>query len=88
MLPSPTIWFLLDRKQQSCNQGQKEMEMFWFFKLRFCRTYDSVYDADFWFSQGHKHSYDSTYDSNFDSVASENQPLIMAVSSYWVFTPL
>ena len=64
------------------------MEMFWFFKLRFCRTYDSVYDSDFWFSQGHKHSYDSAYDSNFDSVASENQPLIMAVSSYWVFTPL
>ena len=64
------------------------MEMFWFLWLQFYWAYDSAYDSDFLLSQGHKHSYDSTYDSNFDSVASENQPLIMAVSSYWVFTPL
>ena len=35
--------------------------------------HDSAYDSDFWFSQGHKHSYDSAYDSA-DSVTSENQP--------------
>ena len=45
------------------------METFWFFWLRFRRAYDSAYDSDFWFSLGHKRSYDS------DSVASENQPL-------------
>ena len=45
------------------------METFWFFWLWFRRAYDSAYDSDFWFSLGHKRSYDS------DSVASENQPL-------------
>ena len=35
--------------------------------------YDSAYDSDFWFSQGHRRSYDSTYD--FDYVSRENQPL-------------
>ena len=50
------------------------METFWFFWLRFRRAYDSAYDSDFGFSEGHKRSYDSAYDS--DSVASENQPLI------------
>ena len=44
------------------------METFWFFWLRFCHPYDSAYDSDFLFSQGHKRSYNS------DSVASENQP--------------
>ena len=51
------------------------MERFWFFWLRFRQAYDS----DFWFSLGHKRSYDSAYDSAYDSdsdyVASENQPL-------------
>ena len=51
------------------------METFWFFRLRFRRTYDSAYDSDFRFSLGHKLSYDSDYDSGSDSVASENQPL-------------
>ena len=46
------------------------METFWFFWLRFRRAYDSAYDSDFWFSQGHKRS----YDSDLDSVASKNQP--------------
>ena len=50
------------------------METFWFFRLRFRRPYDSAYDSDFRFSQGHKRSYDSDYDSDSDSVASENQP--------------
>ena len=45
--------------------------MFWFFRLWFRRAYDSAYDSDFWFSLGHKFS----YDSDSDSVASENQPL-------------
>ena len=49
------------------------METFLFFRLRFCRAYDTAYDFDFRFSLGHKLSYDSDYDS--DSVASENQPL-------------
>ena len=47
------------------------METFWFFRLRFLRSYDSAYDYDFWVSQGHKRS----YDSHSDSVASESQPL-------------
>ena len=51
------------------------MEMFWFLWLQFYWGYDSAYDSDFLFSQGHKRSYDSTYDSNSDSIATENQPL-------------
>ena len=51
------------------------METFWFFRLRFRRAYDSAYDSDFWFLQGHKRSYDSAYESDSDFVASENQPL-------------
>ena len=47
------------------------MELFWFFRLRFRRAYDSTYDSDFRFSLGHKLSYDSDY----DSVSRENQPL-------------
>ena len=50
------------------------METFWSFWLRFCRAYDSTYDSDFWFSLGHKHSYDFAYDSDSDSITSENQP--------------
>ena len=53
------------------------METFWFFRLRFRRAYDSTYDSDFRFSPGHKLSYDSDYDSDSDSVASENQPLVV-----------
>ena len=45
------------------------METFWFFWLRLRRAYDFAYDSDFWFSLGHKRS----YDSDSDSVASENQ---------------
>ena len=41
------------------------MQTFRLFGLRFRRAYDSTYDSDFLFSQGHKRSYDS------DSVASE-----------------
>ena len=47
----------------------KEMEMFWFFQLRFHWAYDSAYDSDFRLSLGHKVS----YDSDSDSVARENQ---------------
>ena len=50
------------------------METFWFFWLRLRCAYDSAYDSDFLFSQGHKRSYHSTYDSYSDSVARENQP--------------
>ena len=48
------------------------MEMFWFFRLWFRRTYDSSHDSDFRFSLGYKVSYD--FGSDSDSVASENQP--------------
>ena len=34
-------------------------------------------NSDFWFSIGHKRSYNSAYDSNAESVASENQFLQM-----------
>ena len=43
------------------------MQTFRLFGLRFRRAYDSTYDSDFLFSQGHKRS----YDSDADSVASE-----------------
>ena len=70
LLPSPTIWFSLDRKRRSHKRSLKKMETFWFFRLRFRRAYDSAYDSDFWFSLSHKRSYDS------DSVISENQPYV------------
>ena len=52
------------------------METFWFFWLRFRQAYDSAYYSNFWFSLGHKASYDFNYDS--DSIASENQPYTSA----------
>ena len=52
----------------------EEMETFWIFWHQFRRAYDSIYDSDFWFSQGDKRSYDS------DSATSENQPLV----AWWV----
>ena len=55
------------------------METFWFFWLRFRRAYDSAYDSDFWFLQGHKRSYDTAYDYDSNSVASKNQPLRVAI---------
>ena len=50
----------------------EETKMFWFFRLRFCKAYDSTYDSDLPFSLGHKVSYDSDYESH--TVTSENQP--------------
>ena len=43
------------------------------------RFYDSDYDSDLWFSQGHKRSYDSAYEpvSGSDSVASETTLQVM-----------
>ena len=38
---------------------------------------DSAYDSDFRFSLGRKRSYKSVADSDYDSVASENQPLVV-----------
>jgi len=75
LLPTPTIWFSLDRKRRNRKRSWKKMETLWFFRLRFRQAYDSAYDSDVWFSLGHKRSYDSAYDSDSDSVASENQPL-------------
>ena len=48
------------------------MEMFWFFRLRFCQAYDSAYDSEFWFSLGRKPSYNYNYDSDHNSIASDN----------------
>ena len=81
LLPTPTIWFSLDRKRRNHKRSRKKMETFWFFRLRFRRAYDSAYDSDVWFSLGHKRSYDSAYDSDSDSVASENQPLRLVHTS-------
>ena len=56
------------------------MKTFWFFRLRFCRAYDSAYDSVFRFSLGHKRFYNSNYDSD----ASENQPLwFISISLGW-----
>ena len=59
------------------------METFWFFRLRFRRAYDSAYDSDIRFSLGHKLSYDSDSVSDSDSVASENQPLVILWENAW-----
>ena len=53
------------------------MQTFRLFGLRFRRAYDSTYDSDFLFQLGHEPSYDSAYDSNSNSVASENQNLLV-----------
>ena len=54
LLLTPTIWFSLDRKRRNHKRSQKKMEMFRFFRVRFCRAYDSAYNSDFWFSLSHK----------------------------------
>ena len=54
LLPGPTIWFSLDRKRRSHKRSLKKMEMFWFFRLRFRRAYDSAHDCNFLFSLNHK----------------------------------
>ena len=59
--------------------------MFWFFRLRFRRAYDSAYGSDLWFSLGQKRSYASDSDSNYDSIASENQPLKFTTSIPVIF---
>ena len=74
-LPTLTMEFSLDRKRRSHKWNRKEVETFWFFRLRFRRVYDSAYDSVFRFSLGHKPSYDSDFDSDSDSVANENQTL-------------
>ena len=54
--------------------------------MEICDSSDSDYDSDFWFSQGHKRSYDSAYDSDSDSVASEKQPLaswLLVINAFW-----
>ena len=56
------------------------MEALWFFWLRFCRAYNSVYDSYFWFSLGYKRSFDSAYESDSNSFASGNQPLAGVLS--------
>ena len=43
LLPTPTIWFSLDRKGRSRKGSQKKMETFnshWFFRVLFRRVYD------------------------------------------------
>ena len=72
LLPTPTIWFSLDRKRRSHKRNRKKL------RLRLRRVYDSAnLRLRCWFSPGHRRSYDSAYDSNSNSVASENQPLVI-----------
>ena len=81
LLPTPTIWFSLDHKR-NVSESVK-IKTFWFFWLRFRRAYDSAYDSDFWFSLGHKRS----YDSNSDSVASVNQPFFRLLRETFLIFP-
>ena len=46
LLPTPTIWFSLDRKRSSHNRSRKKIETFWFFSLRFRSPYVSAYESD------------------------------------------
>ena len=75
LLPTPTIWFSLDRKRRSHKQSRKQMEgvLIFLTSIPSCLSWLSCHDSDFWFSISHKRSYNSAPDS--DSVASENQPL-------------
>ena len=45
LLPTPTVWFSLDRKRRSHKHKRKwkKMETFWFFRLRFRRCCDSTF---------------------------------------------
>ena len=43
LLPTPTVWFSLDRKRRSHKQKWKKMETFWFFRLGFRRCCDSTF---------------------------------------------
>ena len=79
LLLTPTIWFSRDRKRRSHKRSRNQMETFLFFRLQFRRAYDSACDSYFWFLMSHKRSYDFAYNS--DSVASENQPLRLVIST-------
>ena len=50
LLPTPKIWFSLDRKRRSHRRSRKKRETFWFFRPRFRRAYDSattpIFDFD------------------------------------------
>ena len=46
LLPTPTVWFLLDRKRRSHKRNRKKMETFWFFRLRFRRSCHYAYDSN------------------------------------------
>ena len=46
LLPTPTIWFSLDRKRRSHKRSRKKMATFWFFSLRFRSPYVSAYESD------------------------------------------
>ena len=75
LLPTLTIWFSLDHKQNvgdGVGSGIKRNGMI-LLTPGFRHAYGSAYNSDLWFSLGHKLSYNSSNDS--DSVASENQPL-------------
>ena len=50
------------------------METFRFLWLQFHYFYDSAYNSDFLFSQGHNCSYDTIFNSDSGFVTSENQP--------------
>ena len=77
LLPIPTICFSLDHKRNVSDRIVSGVGRKW--KRADSSSTNSVLSRSwlrlrlrFWFSLGHKRSYDSSYDS--DSVASENQP--------------
>ena len=58
LLQTSTIWFSIDLMQWS----QKKMIKLWFLQLWFSRDYDSIYHSNFWFSLGHRQSYQTAQD--------------------------
>ena len=80
LLPTLTIWFSLDHKQNvgdRVGSGVKRNGMI-LLTPGFRHAHDSAYNSDLWFSLGDKLSYNSS--NNSDSLASENQPLEIMLS--------
>ena len=76
LVPTPTIKCSLDHKQRSRKRNRKKWKRSEFSDSDSVEL-DSAYDSDFRFSLGRKRSYESVSDSDYDSVASENQPLVV-----------
>ena len=91
LLPTPTIWFSLDHKR-NVSDGVvsgvgRNGNVLILLTLIPSRLWLRLRDSNFWFSVGHKRSYDSAYDSDSDSIVSENQPLphtFHQCSGFWL----